>query len=51
MKEYKVVKAQLGWSKHEEKLEDLLNEQAVSGWVFKETSTVGHLILVIFVRT
>lgn len=50
MKEYKVVKAKLGWNDHEKKLEDLLNEEAVSGWIFKETSIVGHLFLVIFER-
>jgi hypothetical protein len=35
MKEYKVVKWKMGFSRNEEKLEDTLNQYAKAGWTVK----------------
>lgn len=36
MKEYKVISTNLGFSKQEEKLQDLLNQHAREGWILKD---------------
>lgn len=45
MKEYKVVMPSLGLTKRIEKLEDILNQYAREGWVYKQITSGGVLVL------
>jgi hypothetical protein len=45
MKEYKVIRPNLGWKNRNEKLEEILNNHAKQGWVL-HTATNGFLQLI-----
>ena len=48
MKEYKVVKPNLGWRNRAEKLEELLNTHAKQGWavtiITPHNHTIAHIV-------
>lgn len=46
--EYKVLQPNLGLRNHDEKLQDILNKEAMSGWRLHtiNTSPYGHFMLV-----
>ena len=44
MKEYKVIKPQLGWRNTTDKLEELLNKYAKEGWRVNTITPNQHLI-------
>ena len=51
MKEFKVIKPSLGFSNHQRKLEDLLNEYGRDGWNLNSVVPHAHGIsFVIFER-
>jgi len=45
MKEYKVVKANLGFGSWNEKIEGLLNKHAREGWIFKQFDSNFSLVI------
>lgn len=45
MKEYKVVSPKLGLSKRNEKLEELLNQQAREGWVVSHIAQSAYFVV------
>ena len=44
MKEYKVIKPQLGWRNTADKLEELLNKYAKEGWHVNTITPLEHTI-------
>jgi len=46
--EYKVIQPNLGFRKHDQKIQDILNNEALAGWKLHtlSTSTYGHILLV-----
>ena len=47
MKEYKVIKPNLGWRNTTEKLEELLNTYAKQGWILKQLTPNQHMVALI----
>lgn len=45
MKEYKVLIPSLGITRRMEKLEEILNQYAREGWVYKQITSGGVLVL------
>ena len=50
MKEYKVVKPNLGWKNKSEKLEEILNNHAKQGWVLHTINRNETYLQIIFER-
>ena len=44
MKEYKVIKPNLGWRNTTEKLEEILNKYAKEGWIVNAITPNQHVI-------
>lgn len=46
--EYKVIQPNLGFRKHDQKLQEILNNESLAGWRLHtlSTSTYGNIILV-----
>ncbi|NQX80980.1 MAG: DUF4177 domain-containing protein [Flavobacteriaceae bacterium] len=42
MVEYKVIKPDLGFRRHTEKLQDILNNEAVKGWKLYTSNVIGQ---------
>jgi hypothetical protein len=51
MKEYKVLKPNLGWRDRGEKLEEILNNHAKQGWILHTVTKHEGFIQVIFERS
>ena len=45
MKEYKIVELKLGFRNRIQNFEDLLNQYAREGWVYKETPTGWNFVV------
>ncbi|PTX59035.1 uncharacterized protein DUF4177 [Kordia periserrulae] len=51
MKEYKVVKPNLGWKSRSEKLEEILKNHAKQGWILHTVTKHEGFVQIIFERS